>query len=158
MKAIADALELLTAQHEEISADITGLDTLVDQDLARALGELADKIATHLFVEGELRAQLHLVEAKDSDALYHCLEEIFAARLDSTDVRDRIRDLETVFQTHATSQDDGTFMALADTISPEMLEQLGTRLGELAQGASVITHQVSANGRASSSNVHADRA
>ena len=84
MKEIADALELLTAQHDDITTLLADLPDLEGERFALALGALADKIATHLVAEDELRKTLHLAAAGDDRAIQRGLASIFALDLNAT--------------------------------------------------------------------------
>jgi hypothetical protein len=138
MKEIADALELLTAQHDDITTLLADLPDLEGERFALGLGALADKVATHLVAEAELRKTLQLVDSSDDRAIQRALASIFALDVDTTEMRDRIRELGAMFRKHAATQEQGMFVALAETISPDVLEQVGARLSKWSARASVL--------------------
>ena len=138
MKEIADALELLTAQHDDITTLLADLPDLEGERFALALGALADKIATHLVAEGELRKTLHLNDGGDDRAIQRGLAGIFALDLNASEMRDRIRDFAAMFRKHAATQEQGMFVALAETIAPDVLEDVGARLSKWSSRASIL--------------------
>ncbi|MFT3693728.1 MAG: hypothetical protein QM831_11345 [Kofleriaceae bacterium] len=141
MKKIADALELLTAQHEHISARIAGLETLTGDALVIAVGEVADDIATHLIAEAEFRDSLCLADNGEDEVIHRCLANVFATAINSPEMRTSLRTLASVFRIHVANQDQ-EFMTLAAVFEEDMLAQLGTRLSVLADNARVVTAHV----------------
>lgn len=139
MKKIADALELLTAQHEQIIAGLSDAKQLRGDTLVRALGELADMIATHLVAEAELRTNLGMRETTDREQLMGSVTEILTTELDSAEMRAGIHTLEQQFRDHATSQDQ-EFMALATLLEDETLVELGAQLNTIVDTTEVIRH------------------
>ncbi|MEO8549990.1 MAG: hypothetical protein ABI678_08450 [Kofleriaceae bacterium] len=138
MKTIGDALELLTAQHDDIQNLLAGIPDLEGERLAHALGELADKVATHLVAENDLRKTLQLADDGDDRALQRALTTIFALDLDAAEIRERIAEFTAMFREHAATQEQGVFIALAETINPDVLEQVGVRLSKWSERASVL--------------------
>jgi hypothetical protein len=43
-----------------------------------------------------------------------------------------------MFRKHAATQEQGVFIALAETISPDVLQQVGVRLSKWSERASVL--------------------
>lgn len=138
MTPIGDALELLTAQHDDIQNLLAELPELQGERLAHALGELADKVATHIVAENELRKTLQLADSGDDRALQRALTTIFALDLGDAEIRERIGEFATMFRKHAATQEQGVFIALAETINPDVLEQVGARLSKWSERASVL--------------------
>ena len=130
MKRIADALELLTAQHDEISTLLTKrpLDAL-------AIGELADLVTTHLAAEEQF---LEILEVgTEHDELRLAVAEILAADMGSPRLAELVDEFATRWNAHTTSQEH-VFEALAETITPAVLERIGLQLGEWAAHSHVL--------------------
>lgn len=129
MKRIVDALELLTAQHEAISVELTRIPTVELSGLVRALGELADQVATHLIIEEQFMAVLGITQAASAhDELRLALTDILAMEVTSPHLNARIAAFSARWTEHAVSQDT-IFIALAETLTPEVLEDIGLQLG-----------------------------
>ena len=130
MKRIADALELLTAQHEAISAELAKISTVEVSGLARALGELADQVATHLAIEEQFLAMIGIAEAADAhDELRLGLAGILAMDLTSPELSAGVAAFTTRWTAHATAQEHAIFISLAETLPPGVLEDIGLQLG-----------------------------
>src|SRR3569833_1614601 len=93
MKEIADALELLTAQHDDITTLLADLPDLDGARFALGLGALADKIATHLAAEAKQRKTHHHTNPGDNRANQHTHTSNNAHVPVAVEMRDRIRDL-----------------------------------------------------------------
>ncbi|HEY0191059.1 MAG TPA: hemerythrin domain-containing protein [Kofleriaceae bacterium] len=133
MKQIADALELLTAQHEEISVALAQLPTGDVRALPRALGELADQVATHLAIEEQFMATLGLTTASaEHDEVRGELAELLVMELSSPELSARIEDFAARWTRHSSGQEQ-TFVALAETLSADVLAGIGVQLGELSE-------------------------
>jgi hypothetical protein len=130
MKRIIDALELLTAQHEAISSELDEIRTVKTSQLARALGELADQVATHLTVEEQFLNLLGLAVPHDEhDALRLALADILASDMSSPELHARIAAFSERWTEHTGSQEEAMFIALAETVTPRVLEDIGMQLG-----------------------------
>lgn len=130
MKPIADALELLTAQHDDIAAVLETIPSLAARDLARALGELADHVATHLAAEEQFLATLGIrTPADEHDALRAALAEILVMDMASPALGARIDAFAALWTSHATAQEHTMFIALAETLEPSVLADIGLQLG-----------------------------
>jgi hypothetical protein len=100
MKQIVDALELLTAQHEAISSELDEIRTLEVSALARAVGELADQVATHLTVEEQFLTMLGLAVSTEHGELRLALADILASDLSSPELSMRIAAFSERWATH----------------------------------------------------------
>jgi hypothetical protein len=130
MKRIADALELLTAQHEAISVVLAKIPTVEVSGLARALGELADQVATHLTIEEQFLAMLGISDsAAAHDELRLALAGVLAMDMTSPELSDRVAAFAARWTAHATSQEHAIFISLAETVTPHVLEDIGLQLG-----------------------------
>jgi hypothetical protein len=129
MNRISDALELLTAQHEEIER-LLGELTTAGPD-ARLFGELADKLTTHLSAEqelfypsiagavpppAELIAQHARIKRVVADLLWRELDD------------DGLALLRTLFSHHIREQEGGLFMAVAEAMPAAALCGVGEQL------------------------------
>ena len=129
MKRIADALELLTAQHEAISGALTKISTVEGSGLVHALGALADQVTTHLSIEEQFLTMLGIsVPAFAHDELRLALTEILASDMASPDLSARVEAFAVRWTTHAAAQDQ-TFISLAELVTPAVLEDIGLQLG-----------------------------
>jgi hemerythrin-like domain-containing protein len=135
MKRIADALELLTAQHDEITELLGRLhsaDPLV-------LGEIADKLATHFVCEHDLLEHLGIEEVGDDhDRVQAALATVFETDVSATEMPDRIERFREMFARHIRWQEDVVFVTLAETVSPGVLERIGEQLARWSETSSVL--------------------
>ncbi|MEO8840275.1 MAG: hypothetical protein ABI591_08910 [Kofleriaceae bacterium] len=137
MKRIADALELLTAQHDEIASLLTLLQH--EPNHVHLLGELADQVATHLVCEHDLLEHLQLDEVGDDHArIQTALETVFQTELGSSEMPVRIARFSEVFARHRRWQEEVVFVTLAETISPTVLERIGSQLARWSETSHVI--------------------
>ncbi len=140
MKRIADALELLTAQHEELDLQLKKIDTVASAQRALALGLLADKLATHLAAEQQLLDLLEVTDyADDHDRVRNALADVLALDVEAAEMPARIEALGAVLGKHTTWQEEILFVMLAETVEPTVLEQVGALLGEWAEGSSCLS-------------------
>lgn len=130
MKRIVDALELLTAQHEAISVELAKIPTVQESRLAHALGELADLVTTHLAVEEQFLSMLGIcVPVSDHDELRLTLAELLAIEMTSPELSARIATFAARWAAHAASQEEAVFISLAEIVTPDVLEDIGSQLG-----------------------------
>jgi hypothetical protein len=136
MKQIADALELLTAQHDAISAALTRIPAVAASDLARALGELADQVATHLTVEEQFLSMIGIASpVAADDELRLALAELLAIDMASPALARHVATFSERWTAHTASQEQTIFIALAETLAPAVLADIGTQLGAQAEQA-----------------------
>ena len=129
MKRIVDALELLTAQHEAISSELDEIRTMKVSALARALGELADQVATHLAIEEQFLTMLGLaVRIVEHGKLHLTLADILASDLSSPELSTRIAAFSERWTAHSGAQEQVIFISLAETLTPHVLEGIGMQL------------------------------
>jgi Hemerythrin HHE cation binding domain len=142
MTRTVDALELLTAQHDELEAIIEQLDTVSVDQRALVIGELADKLCAHLAAEQELlypsvAVVTHALDAREPCAEHEsvkaALADLLGANLDA-DLHSRIEALHALLASHNQWQDT-LFVELAETIPAEMLGELGAQLLELSESS-----------------------
>jgi len=139
MKPIHDALELLTAQHDELDSLLEKTDSVPDAQRALALGQFADKLTTHLLAEEQLLRVLNVKDyADDHDRVRTALAEVLALDLNSAEMPERLLSLAELLSKHATWQEDILFVMLAETVDPDVLGLVGDVLGDWAERSSVI--------------------
>jgi hypothetical protein len=130
MKPIADALELLTAQHDAISVELGRLPAASVSALARALGELADQVATHLAVEEQFLSMIGIASPVVAHGeLRLALAELLAMDMTSPALAGAVAAFTERWTAHATAQEQTIFISLAETLAPAVLEDIGTKLG-----------------------------
>jgi hypothetical protein len=134
MKPISDALELLTAQHEEIAGLVSSLQAQRD---AHTLDKLVEKLATHLAVEQMLLYPLAASAIRrdvldevhqEHTAIRQLLADLVWMGVDDPLFDDKLADLESLVWGHCGWQEDQLFQQLAETVGREALAALGQRL------------------------------
>lgn len=139
MKQIADALELLTAQHEAISAELARIGTMQPRTWAQPLGELADQVATHLAVEEHFLSTLGMtIDVAGHDELRSALADLMVAELSAPAVPALLARFTERWTAHATAQDHHMFITLAEVLAPEVLADIGLQLGPWAEQSRCI--------------------
>ncbi|MBA3537991.1 MAG: hemerythrin domain-containing protein [Deltaproteobacteria bacterium] len=138
MQRIADPLELLTAQHDQLDKLIARVATARDlQVRSAAFDRLADKLVEHLAVKQELVypiAKSVISEATLTELLAEHVEikrvladllwfEIEDAQFDS-----RLETLMTLVEGHMQWQEDELFVTLAQSLMNDQLVSLGESL------------------------------
>lgn len=130
MKKIADALELLTSQHDAISLELARIPTVGPSEIARAIGGLADLVATHLVVEEQFLSTIGIAApAGAHDELRLGLADLLAVEITSPELAVRIATFTERWNEHAAAQEQTIFIWLAETLAPTVLEDIGTALG-----------------------------
>lgn len=128
MTQICDALELLTAQHEEIDELCERIARYRD---AAAFDELADKLPTHLALEQELfyptipiaqevRAEL----IAEHVAIKRLLGQLVWMGIEDEDFGDLFAQLGELLLGHTAYQEDHLFTAVAETMPADRLAAL----------------------------------
>jgi Hemerythrin HHE cation binding domain len=137
MTRTADALELLTEQHDELDALLATVINTTEAMRIQALGELADKLTTHLAVEQELfypsiaaSTPAGLLDEAVSEHLEmkRVLADLLWMDADDVDFSCRLAKLGELLQKHNHEQEDELFVAVAETMLPFQLVALGTEL------------------------------
>lgn len=136
MKPISDALELLTAQHEEIAGLVSSLQAQRDP---RTLDHLVDKLVTHLAVEQMMLYPLAATAIRrdvldevhqEHAAIRQLLAELVWMGVDDPIFDDKLADLESLVWGHCGWQEDQLFQQLAERVGRDALAELGQRLAE----------------------------
>jgi hemerythrin len=139
MKQIADALELLTAQHEVISIELVRIGTVAPSEWAHPLGELADQVATHLAIEEQFLSTHGIaVDVASHDELRSALADLLAVNLSSPAAAEQLARFTERWTAHATAQDHSIFIALAELLTPDLLKDVGLQLGAWAEQSRCI--------------------
>ena len=130
MKQIRDALELLTAQHEELD-DLLD-DVMLAKDSA-TFATFADKLTTHLAAEQEL---LYPVIAKqipldvldellaEHAAIKRVLADLVWRSTEDPEFAHTLTSLADLINGHCAWQEEELFLRAAETMSPAELESL----------------------------------
>lgn len=134
MRPIRDALELLTAQHEELEFLVTQVQQTYDSD---AFDELADKLVAHLAIEQELFypaiAQTIATDVQrellvEHVAIKRVLADLVWLGVDDQEFGSRLAELSILLDGHCGWQEDELFMTVAEKLSPERLAALCNEL------------------------------
>lgn len=138
MTRISDALELLTAQHDEIDALLAIIVNQTDASAReQAFEQLADRITVHLAAEQSL-----FYPAIDGDVSAHVMQEVMAEHLeikkvladllwmglDDDRAPPKVTQLRGLLAGHAAWQESELFPTVAETRSLDELADLGARL------------------------------
>jgi hypothetical protein len=136
MRHISDALELLTAQHEEIDELLAKVQQTGD---AAAFDMLSDRVIGHLALEQELFypviATTITAEVMGEVLLEHVsikrvLAELVWLGVDDAAFGDLLIDLATLLAGHAGWQEEQLFPTVAEAMPAETLAALGGQLVE----------------------------
>lgn len=147
MKRISDALELLTAQHDELVALLAQIPPLTGERRGLALGELADKLTTHLAAEQELfypalGGEVTTPPADEwraeHERLTEAVGELLGLDAASPAVAPLFASLSALFADHVRAQEDGLFVTVAEAVPAAELTALGTELDEWSERARCI--------------------
>jgi hypothetical protein len=136
MRNIRDALELLTAQHEEIEDLLSTVQMTGDAD---TFEQLSHRVVEHLALEQELFYPV-IAQAIPTDVLKEVLLEHVAIKrvlaelvwlgVEDESFRDLLSDLATLLGGHVSYQEDQLFHAVAESMTAETLAALGSQLVE----------------------------
>jgi hypothetical protein len=130
MKPISDALELLTAQHEQIEDLYEQVRQIGDE---AAFVELVDKLTTHLAIEQELfypmmRLKMSLAVMSEllaeHAAMRKALSELTFLNTRDADFRSKLLQLGALLYGHSAWQEDELFTRAAETMSNDELAGL----------------------------------
>lgn len=135
MDRIADALELLTAQHDEIEQLLAVVSTSASPDnRSRARYELAEKLPIHLALEQELFYP-NMSSVISPDVLRelvaeHCeikriLADLLWSDLDEGETRHEVSSLNELFEVHRCWQESYLFETVAEARDRSELASLG---------------------------------
>jgi len=144
MNRIADALELLTAQHDEIDTLISELATSTSPSARnQTINLVVEKLTLHLALEQELFypavASALSAEVREELRAEHVeIKRILADMLwlQSEDARfaRKLTALESLVAWHSTWQEDELFVTTAETMTPDQLADLGAQLNAWIDG------------------------
>lgn len=155
MQRISDALELLTAQHDEIEMLLTEIADAANLDRrTRAITELADRVTVHLAAEQVLfYPAVSTVMSREVHAellAEHCeIKRVLADLLwldgDDTRLERKLFALKSLFDCHATWQERDLFETVAESISAAELTALGTEITDWVDSIIDASANVAAN-------------
>lgn len=133
MRNIRDALELLTAQHEEIEDLMDAVQTTGDAD---TFDQLSGRIVAHLALEQELFYPV-IASTIPQDVLQEVLLEHVAIKrvlaelvwlgVEDESFRDLLNDLAGLLGGHVSWQEDQLFQSVAESVPAETLAALGSQ-------------------------------
>lgn len=161
MQRIADALELLTAQHDEIEALMAEIaDTANPDRRSQAITELADRITVHLAAEQVLfypavstliSRDVHTELLAEHAEIKRVLADLLW--LDGEDARlhRKLSALRSLVDVHATWQERELFENVAEVRTAEELAALGTEITDWVE--SIIDASANATTSAARSGV-----
>jgi hypothetical protein len=140
MDRIADALELLTAQHDEIEQLLSVVSTSASPDTrSRARVELAEKLPIHLALEQELfYPNMSSVISPDvlrelvaeHGEIKRILADLLWSELDDLEVRNEVCSLHDLFEVHRAWQESYLFETVAEARDHDELTSLGGEMHE----------------------------
>ena len=144
MNRIADALELLTAQHDDIDTLIAELATSTNPSARNeTLNLLVDKLTLHLALEQELfypavASALSADVREELRAEHAEIKRILADMLwlESEDSRfaRKLTALQSLVAWHSTWQQDELFVTTAESMSADQLADLGAQMNAWIDG------------------------
>jgi len=145
MRHISDALELLTAQHEDLDFLVVQVQQTYDID---AFDELAGKLVAHLALEQELfypaisTVMTDAVRRELLDehiAIKRVLGELVWIGVADGEFGAKLHELASLLDGHCGYQEDQLFEVVAETLPSDRLASLGAQLqsfdDELARAA-----------------------
>lgn len=130
MRPIRDALELLTAQHEDIDFLLVQVQQTYDSD---AFDELADKLVSHLALEQELfypaiacamTADIRREILDEHLAIKRVLAEMVWLGVEDRDFGGKLRELSYLLDGHCGYQEEQLFEAVAEALPADQLANL----------------------------------
>jgi hypothetical protein len=145
MRPISDALELLTAQHEELEFLVVQVQQTYDSD---AFDELAVKLVAHLALEQEMfypaigtvmtdAIRRELID--EHVAIKRVLAELVWIGVADREFGGKLHELASLLDGHCGYQEDQLFEVVAESLPNDRLASLGAQLqsfdAELAQAA-----------------------
>jgi hypothetical protein len=138
MQRISDALELLTAQHDEIEALIAEIADTVNPDRrAQAITELADRITIHLAAEQVLfypavsmliSRDVHTELLAEHAEIKRVLADLLWLDNEDTRLQRKLSALKSLVDCHATWQERELFERVAEARTTEDLATLGCEI------------------------------
>ncbi len=133
MPRIRDALELLTAQHEQIEDLFEQVRQIADED---ALVELADKLTTHIALEQQLFYPAICAQVStevmsellaEHAALKALLSDLVCLDIRDDDFQPTLARLGALLAGHSSWQEDVLFTSTAESMSDDELATLCAR-------------------------------
>lgn len=138
MQRISDALELLTAQHDEIEALLAEIGATANPDRrSQAITDLADRITVHLAAEQELfypavsmliSTDVHKELLAEHSEIKRVLADLLWLDGEDTRLERKLFALKALLDCHCTWQERELFENVAEARSPAELSALGTEI------------------------------
>jgi hypothetical protein len=138
MNRIADALELLTAQHDEIDSLVAEISTSSSPSLRdQLINELAEKLTIHLGLEQELlypalaaslSDEVHAELMAEHVEIKRVLADLLWLESEDTRFARKLVALKSLLAWHTTWQERELFETTAEAMTPDQLADLGAQL------------------------------
>lgn len=138
MQRISDALELLTAQHDQIDALLSAIaDTESAAQRSQLITELADQVTIHLAAEQELfypavsdliDTDVHAELLSEHGEIKRVLAELLWQEHDAERAGHTLTQLRELLAVHATWQERELFETIAERRSISDLAELGSEI------------------------------
>lgn len=137
MQRISDALELLTAQHDEIEALISEIADTTPSRRSQAITDLADRITIHLAAEQVLfypsvsaliSNEVHAELLAEHLEIKRVLADLLWADSENERLDRELSRLAALVDCHATWQERELFVTVAEARTEEELAALGTEI------------------------------
>ncbi len=165
MQRISDALELLTAQHDEIEALLAEIgDTTNPDRRSQAITELADRITIHLAAEQvlfypavsmQISRDVHTELLAEHAEIKRLLADLLWLDGEPTRLERKLSALKAIFDCHATWQERDLFETVAEVRSAAELQALGTEITDwvdsLIDASANATASAARSGRSATS-------
>ncbi len=155
MQRISDALELLTAQHDEIEMLLAEIaDTANPDRRTQAITELADRVTIHLAAEQVLfypavstvmSREVHTELLAEHAEIKRVLADLLWLDGDDTRLVHKLSALKALVDCHATWQERDLFETVAESWSAEELTALGTEITNWVDSIIDASANVAAN-------------
>jgi hypothetical protein len=138
MQRISDALELLTAQHDEIDALIAEIGSTANPDRrSQAITDLADKLTVHLAAEQVLfyptvsmliSREVHQELLAEHAEIKRVLADLLWLDGENARLERKLSALKALLDCHSTWQEQDLFETVAEQRSAAELAELGTEI------------------------------
>ncbi|HEY4181296.1 MAG TPA: hemerythrin domain-containing protein [Kofleriaceae bacterium] len=147
MQRISDALELLTAHHDEIEALLAEIATTKNTSRrSAAITELADAVTVHLAAESELfypavsahlSREVHTELLAEHAEIKRLLADLVWLEHDDARLERKLLALRGLVDNHATWQERQLFVDVAETHSDDELSAIGEEIRGWIDGLAI---------------------
>jgi hypothetical protein len=164
MQRISDALELLTAQHDEIEALMDEIGSTANPDRrSQAITDLADKITVHLAAEQVLfypavsmliSREVHQELLAEHAEIKRVLADLLWLDGENARLERKLSALKALIDCHATWQERDLFEAVAEQRTESELAELGGEITSWVDSIIDASANATIHARASGSSVN----